>query len=891
VRRAVALAAALVVADADAARCAERVPFNDDWRFERGDPPEAGRALDYAALRPWVLPTGNELLSAGVVPKPRRPEGEPGGDVHYARPEFDDSRWRRLDLPHDWGIEGPFRQELPGDTGKLPWAGVGWYRKRFRLPSEDEGRRIHLDVDGAMAYSAVWLNGRFVGGWPYGYTSFRLDLTPYARFGAENVLAVRLDNPPDSSRWYPGSGLYRNVWLVKTGPLRVAHWGVFVRTPRVSAESALVEVNVVLENLTEEKAALELTTRVYELDEAGARRGAPAAVSEIERFEIDPARARQASRGNRLELAAPRLWDLATPHRYLAVTALSHRERVVDEQETPFGLRSIRFDPEQGFLLNGRRVAIRGVCNHHDLGALGTALNARALERQVELLQEMGANAIRTSHNPPAPELLEICDRRGMLVMDEAFDCWRRGKRWPAGMDENDPRVVYLDYARVFDDWHEQDLRALVRRDRNHPSVVMWSIGNEVIEQWFSDGWKLAARLAGIVREEDRTRPVTAGFNNERAGYFGFESVVDLIGFNYKGFEYGPFHARHPELPVYGAETASTVSSRGEYFFPVSDDKLEGRADFHVSSYDLYAPRWSNPPDQEFRWLDESLFALGEFVWTGFDYLGEPTPYGSDAANLLDFSDAAQRARMAKELEALGRIRVPSRSSYFGILDLAGFKKDRFFLYQARWRPELRMAHILPHWTWPERAGLVTPVHVYSSADEAELFLNGRSLGRRRRGPLEYRFRWNDVTFQPGELKVVTWNGGRPWAEAVRRTAGRAARLALEADRATIRADGRDLAFVTVRVTDRGGELAPRASNLVRFTLAGPGEIVAVDNGDPTSHEPFQARQRRAFGGLALVVVRSRAGQPGAMRLEARADGLAPATLTLRSAGGDSLAR
>jgi beta-galactosidase len=448
-----------------------------------------------------------------------------------------------------------------------------------------------------------------------------------------------------------------------------------------------------------------------------------------------------------------------------------------------------------------------------------------------------------------------------MLVMDEAFDCWRRGKRWPPAMKIDDPGIFYFDYARVFDDWHEKDLRALIRRDRNHPSVAMWSIGNEVIEQWLTDGWQLAAHLAGIVREEDRTRPVTSALNNGQAGYAGFQTVLDLVGFNYQGREYGPFHRRHPTIPVLGNETASTVSSRGEYFFPVSEDKRQGRAGFQVSSYDLYAPPWAYRPDDEFKWLDENPYALGEFVWTGFDYLGEPTPYGDDAPD-----------------------HPPSRSSYFGILDLAGLKKDRFYLYQARWRPELPMAHILPHWTWPERVGQVTPVHVYSAGDEAELFLNGKSLGRRRRGALEYRFRWDDVVYQPGELKVATGKDGRPWAEAVRRTAGRPARLLLTADRTSLAADGHDLAFVTVSVADEQGETVPRAKNHVRFTLGGPGEIVAVDNGDATSLEPFQASERAAYNGLALVVIRTRAAQPGRLVLEARSAGLVPAALTLSAA-------
>lgn len=846
------MALALPVSSPAAPR--ERLGFNSGWRFQREDPPEAAGRLAYAAIREWVLPTGDDLLSVPAHLS-RRPAGELGADVPYVRPGFDDSGWRSLDLPHDWGIEGPFKQEISGDVGKLPWAGVGWYRKRFTLPAEDAGRQVQVDFDGAMAYSAVWLNGRFVGGWPYGYSSFRLDLTPYARAGAENVLVVRLDNPPDSSRWYPGSGLYRNVWLVKTGAVRVAHWGVFVTTPQVSAEKALVNVDVTLENLTAEKAPLEMVTRVFALDAGGRRGDAPEAASAPVQVEIDPARGRQVMRTNVLSVAHPRLWDLDTPHRYVAVTTLRRGDVVVDEVETPFGIRTIAYDAEKGLLLNGRRVAVKGVCNHHDLGALGTAVHTRALERQVQILKDMGANAIRTSHNPPAPELLEVADRLGMFVMDEAFDCWRRGKRVPPGMKENDPRVVYLDYAKVFDDWYEKDLRALVRRDRNHPSVVMWSIGNEVIEQWFSDGWKVAARLAGIVREEDRTRPVTSATNNQWAGDIGFQTALDLVGFNYQGQQYGPFHERHPAIPVYGAETASTVSSRGAYFFPVSDDKLKGREGYQVSSYDLSAPPWAWPPDVEFKRLDVAPHAFGEFVWTGFDYLGEPTPFGDPPA--------------------------PSRSSYFGIVDLAGFKKDRFFIYQARWRPDLKMAHILPHWTWPERVGQVTPVHVYSSGDEAELFVNGTSQGRRKRGPLEYRFRWDDVTYAPGEVKVTVWKDGQPWAEDVQRTAGKAARVTLEADRKALRADGRDLAYVTVRVADRAGILVPRAADTVRFALTGPGDIVGVDNGDATSFEPFQARERRAYNGLALVIVRTRAGQAGTITLKAQADGLAPAAVAL----------
>lgn len=860
----------------------ERIRFTDDWRFHRGDAPDAGAALGYKAMRPWVLATGADLINAGVA-RPERAPGNPGADVSFVQPGFDDSSWQALRLPHDWAIYGPFSQDLPGETGKLPWQGVGWYRKRFQLPAEDAGKRIALDIDGAMAYSSVWINGHYVGGWPYGYTSYRLDLTPHLNPGAENVLAIRLENPPESSRWYPGSGLYRHVWLVKTPEIRVRQWGVFVSTPRVSAEEALVAVEVAVENLTSTKSRFTVLTRIHTLDTRDQLSAEPVAASEAFTVEIDPAREREAIRSLPVTVRSPLRWDLATPHRYAAVTTLERDGVVLDREVTPFGIRSIRYADDGGFLLNERRVQFQGVCLHHDLGALGAAINVRALERQLQILQSMGCNAVRTSHNPPAPELLELCDKMGLLVMAEAFDAWRRSKK-DADLDAADPYDRAHDYSRVFDEWHERDLRALIRRDRNHPSVVLWSIGNEVLEQWFTDGWKLASRLAGIVREEDRTRPLTGGFNSPHAGITGFQTAVDAIGYNYKPWAYAPTRRANPITPVYSAESASTLSSRGEYVFPVEpDQKLKGRENFHVSSYDFSAAEWSSSPDFEWKGLDEAPYTSGEFVWTGFDYLGEPTPYNSDATNLLNFSDPAQRERVAGELAELGRIRVPSRSSYFGIIDLAGFPKDRYYLYQSRWLPETPMAHLVPHWNWPERVGQVTPVQVYTSGDEAELFLNGRSLGKKKKGVHEYRLYWGDVVYEPGELRAVVTKNGQPWAEAVTRTTGEARQLQLQPDRADLRADGDDLSFVTVRIADDAGQVVPRTHHSVTYRLDGPGDIVAVDNGDPTSHESFQATTRRAFNGLALVVVRTRRGETGPLTLHATADGLAPAAVQLNA--------
>ncbi len=843
----------------------ERESFNQGWLFMKGDPPGTETRLQYDAIKPWLVPTGSDLVLFALE-RPASPEGNPGGDIAWAQPQFDDKSWRRLDLPHDWGIEGPFSQELPGETGKLPWSGQAWYRKHFTLPSADQGRRIYLDVDGAMAYSAVWLNGSYAGGWPYGYSSFRLDLTPFVRTGSENVIAVRLDNPPESSRWYPGGGLYRNVWLVKTAPVHAAHWGVFVTTPAVSEKSAAVCVSFTIENQSGSDVEVQVSARLFALSDAGEKAGEPAASCPPVSVRI--VKGRQSAGSLNLTVQNPRLWSLNRRNLYAAEVTVAKDGMAADVSSTRFGIRTIALVPDKGFFLNGEQVKLNGVCMHHDLGALGSAVHTRAIERQIRILQEMGCNAIRTSHNPPAPELLNLCDRMGMLVMDEAFDCWKTGKK------KND-------YHLAFPDWHEKDLRALVRRDRNHPCVVLWSIGNEISEQREPEGWKMAAHLAGIVREEDRTRPVTAGFNHIQSGYNGFHEAVDAVGFNYKPAEYGIFHERSPHIPVYGSETSSCISSRGEYFFPVSENKAEGMADFQMSSYDLYAPRWANVPDLEFKGLDAFPYAAGEFVWTGFDYIGEPTPYGGDSDHALGFTDPAERERAEKELKETGKIRVPSRSSYFGIVDLAGFKKDRFFMYQGRWRPELPMAHILPHWNWPERKGLVTPVHVTTSGDEVELFLNGKSLGRKHKGIFQYRLRWDDAVYEPGELVAVAYRNGAKWAEDRVKTAGTPSKIALSADRAFIKADGSDLSFVTVAICDNEGAVVPRSKNPVQFAVSGPGEILAVDNGDATSFESFQAKERKAYNGLCLAIVRSRRGAGGTIVLKAQSKGLKPAEVRI----------
>jgi beta-galactosidase len=818
----------------------ERLSFDSDWLFTKGDPVGIGDELSYTDIKSWVMSTGNQFVKIG---KPtQRPPGNLGGNVAYTQPGYEDSGWQHVTLPHDWAIAGPFEQEYPGATGKLHYWGIGWYRKHFAIPASDQGRHIYLAVDGAMSYANVWLNGRYVGGWPYGYSSWELDLTPYIKFGATNVVAIRLDNPPESSRWYPGGGIYRNVWLVKTGPVHVGHWGTYVTTPEVSSAKATVKIQVTVNNDTSDSTTVSVKNEIYEL-KADGRRGR--AVASIITPEVHiPAHQDQACTAE-VAVGHPRLWSLKKPNQYVVVTSLEQDHKLVDDYRTPFGIRTIKFDPNRGFFLNGKHVHINGVCDHADLGALGMAINVRALQRQIQILQEMGCNAIRTSHNPPAPELLDLCDRMGMLVMDESFDCWERGKR---------PN----DYHLLFDDWHEKDWRAELERDRNHPSIILWSIGNEVPDQGTPAGFRIGAELTRIAHEEDPTRPTTAACDHIASGFDGFETNLNVFGYNYKPFEYARFHEAHPNQPLFGSETASCISSRGEYFYPVSTNKDDGKSDFQMSSYDLSAPPWATIPDTEFKGQDENPFVAGEFVWTGFDYLGEPTPY--DAPN------------------------DPSRSSYFGIVDLAGFKKDRFYLYQAHWRPDLPMAHIVPQcWNWPDRVGKITPVFVYTSGDAAELFLNGKSLGMKKKGQYQYRLCWNEVKYKPGELKVVAYKNGKKWATDVMQTTGPAAKLALQPDRDTIRDDGKDLSYVTVKVEDKRGLMVPQADNAIHFKISGPGEIVATDNGDPTDLTSFPSPDRKAFNGLALAIIRSEAGQAGTIKLTAESGGLKAAMIAIKT--------
>lgn len=800
------------------------------------------------ALAQWASIRELRALDARGNPVTPLPPG-PAASPSPASPDFDDASWRTLNLPHDWGIEGPFRMDLENETGKLPWPGIGWYRKTLELTAADAGKRIWLDFDGAMSHTTVFVNGHEAGTWPYGYNSFRIELTPHLHPDKPNTLAVRLNNPPGSSRWYPGGGIYRHLWLVKSPPSHITPHGVFAHTTRLNPDQA--ELTVTTET-TGPADGLEISHELY--DPSGTRVAA----------------ARPASGATRLTVPKPLPWSVESPHLYTLRTSLMKGSETIDALETPVGIRTAEWKPD-GFYLNGTRVQLKGVCNHHDLGALGAAFNTRAAERQLQLLKDMGCNSVRTSHNPPAPQLLDLCDRLGILVLDELFDMWKLAKK---------PN----DYHLHFDAWHERDVAAFIRRDRNHPCVIAWSTGNEVAEQGRKDGFAISQNLTDLVRRHDPTRKVTVGMNNLNSALTGFGDTVDIIGFNYPVKDRNiaaKVRARRPNTPAMTTESASCVSTRGCYFFPASWDKSSGAYDFQVSSYELSAPPWANRPDLDFEFLERNPFLAGEYVWTGFDYIGEPTPYNQDSTNALNFQNEEDRRKGMEQLRKLGN-RAPSRSSYFGILDLCGFPKDRYYLYQAHWRPDHPMAHILPHWNWPERQGQVTPVHVFTSGDEAELFLNGKSLGRKRKEPFQYRLVWEDVVYQPGTLTIKAWKQGKPWAEAERSTTGAASRVLATADRPEIRADGDDLCYVTLTIADDAGRLVPRSMHRLHFKIDGAATIEAACNGDPTSHEPMKsANTLPAFNGLCQVILRSHKAPPGKATLTVTADGLPATTLEI----------
>jgi beta-galactosidase len=792
-----------------------------------------------------AIPLNNTSASTG---SPRREDNFNAdwkfklGDIEAGQTAgLDDSGWRSLTLPHDWSIEGEFSESNPASPGggALP-GGVGWYRKTFNINELDRDRLVFTDFDGIYRNAEIWINGKYLGLRPYGYSSFRMELTPFLYYGdIPNVLAVRVDNSKQpNSRWYSGSGIYRNVRLVTTGRIFVDHWGTFITAPETGTDRATVKAEIRVRNRTGSDRTVTVVT-VFRDDSGGKAAEASAGV-----FVPKDSTAAVVLTA---EIRNPALWSVESPRLYAAETAVRSGDETLDAVTTPFGIRGFAFDREKGFLLNGKPLKILGVCNHHDLGCLGAAVNTRALERQLEILKAMGCNGIRTSHNPPAPELLDLCDRMGFIVMDEAFDMWRKKK-------------TEFDYSADFDAWHRRDLEAMVLRDRNHPSVFMWSIGNEILEQWDSTGVSLARELAGIVRSLDPTRPVTSACNDPKPGNAILRSgALDLIGYNYNQNTFADFLTTFPEGAFIGAETNSALSTRGHYDmpsdsirrWPVAWDKpfTDGNPDHTCSAYDNCSAPWGSTHEETWRIIRKYDFLSGLFIWTGFDYLGEPTPYG-----------------------------WPSRSSYFGICDLAGFPKDAYYMYQSEWT-ERPVLHVFPHWNW--KRGDTVDVWAYTNYRTVELFLNGKSMGKKEKTGDLLHLQWR-VAWEPGALKAVGVRAG--WKNATRevRTAGPAARLVLEPDRRRIKADGDDLSFVTVRVTDADGVTVPDAANRIAFSVTGPGALAGVDNGCQTDHDSFKASNRRAFNGLCLAVIRS-AGKPGTVILRARSEGLPQAATAIHA--------
>ena len=825
--------------------------------------------IAWASIREWEFYT-----QAGEKITPENPKTGPALKAYEVA--FDDSAWRKLDLPHDWGVESKFLASEPNQTGSLPWNAVGWYRKEFTVPAEKSGKKFFIDFDGVMMMPQVYVNGQLAGEWKYGYSSFRIDITPFLKFGEKNTIAVRAENLPNSTRWYPGAGIYRHVWMVEKNPTYIDYNGVWVKTPEISA----VEIRNGKRYAATAKVTAE-TSVVTDVQVPGTE--IAKALQVINEIKKD-GKVLASAEGSAAELVLKdvELWDIENPALYTLVTTVVADGKVVDRHETAFGVRKSEWKAD-GYYLNERRVPIQGVCQHHDLGPLGGAVHTRAMERQIEILKSFGVNAIRTSHNPPAPELLDLCDRMGILVDDELLDCWKHLKEGKTN-----------GYNLFWNDWRERDVRNFVMRDRNHPSVIMWSVGNEIEEQHSADGPELAKDLVDRFHRYDPTRPTTIGSNDIRASRTNFGKQFDVFGFNYKPNNYTEFATNNPNTPFYGSETCSTVSSRGFYSFPVNEkdfDTAFWRRNFcdslaacQVSDYAIYATGWGSTPDIEFGAIEDQPRTGGQFVWTGFDYLGEPTPWNLGRRPANDFRGASPEevARLEKEFAEILKHGSPSRSSYFGIVDLCGFRKNVAWLWQSEWLPNVPMAHILPHWNWEgSREGKTTPVFVFTSGDSAELFLNGKSLGKRAKkkgakitnkdlnGDQRERFRltWMDVKYEPGTLEVVAYKDGKEWARDKVETTGAPASFKAEADRAVIRGDGRDLSYITISVTDAQGRVVPTAKNLFKFSVRGNAEIVGVCNGDPTDHASMKGSEMKAFAGLAQVILRSKRGTTGEAEL------------------------
>lgn len=764
-----------------------------------------------------------------------------GNDSTASSYNYDDARWRTLNLPHDWSIEGTFSDKHPTTPNQaaLP-AGIGWYRKAFFVPAASKDKSVFISFDGVYRNSEVWINGHYLGKRPNGYISFRYDLTSHLKWGVRNVIAVKVDNSAQpNSRWYTGSGIYRNVHLLTSNKIAVDQWGTFVTTPKVSPASAIVNIKTTVLNLDGKPGKVNLQTTIYDAA------GKSAAFKTTSGISLNGS---SLTISDDVVVSKPSLWSVDKPSMYKVVVKIFKDNKVIDEYATPFGIRYFKFDAAKGFFLNGKPLKILGVCNHHDLGALGAAVNTRAIERQLQILKRMGCNGIRTAHNPPAPELLDLCDKMGFIVMDEAFDMWMKRKNKE-------------DYHVDFEKWHKTDLEDQVKRDRNHPSVFIWSIGNEIREQFDSTGISITKDLVSIVKRFDTTRPVTSALteNFPEKNFIYKSGALDLLGFNYKLDAYGDLPKRFPGEKLIAAETMSALATRGHYDMPSDSNRLwpsdskspyaKGNPDLTVSAYDNTYAYWGSTHEAGWNAVKQYDFLAGLYVWSGFDFLGEPVPYP-----------------------------WPARSSYYGIIDLAGFPKDVYYMYQSEWtnKPVL---HLFPHWNW-EQGKEVDVWAYYNNADEVELFLNGKSLGTKKKQGDSLHIMWR-VAFEPGTLKAVSRKNGKVVLTREIKTAGKPARIELVADRNNIKADG-DLSFVTVKVVDAAGNLVPDADNMVNFSVRGEGFIAGVDNGLQTSMELFKANYRKAFNGLCLAIIQSKE-KTGKILLTATSPGLQSQTITIQS--------
>jgi beta-galactosidase len=763
-----------------------------------------------------------------------------GDDKNVESTSFNDKSWRMLDLPHDWSIEGTFSKDNKAtpEGGALP-GGLGWYRKTFTIPATDKNKIIYIDFDGVYQKSDVWINGHHLGFRPNGYISFRYELTPYLHFGGSNTVVVKVDNSVQpNSRWYSGSGIYRNVWLVKTNKIAVNQWGTFITTPRVTSQSAdvLVSTKVRLKMPT---SSVNVNTTIYNAQGK--------AVSSEVKSNLNLSDS-ISTVNQTLTVKSPMLWSVDQPYLYKAVTKITQGKMVLDSYTTTVGIRSFVFDADKGFILNGKPLKILGVCDHHDLGSLGAAVNTRALERQLQILKEMGCNGIRTSHNPPAPELLDLCDKMGFIVMDEAFDCWEKGK-------------VDYDYHIFFKQWHKRDLEDQLLRDRNHPSIFIWSIGNEIPQQTDTAALRIAPELARIVHSLDQSRPITtANDHPDTTNQIIKSGAIDLIGYNYHHKTYEKFNQTFPGKKFIGTETTSALETRGFYEMPSDSIRrwptVYDKPFSHpnglgnvVSAYDNVSAPWGSLHEETWKLMKKNDYLSGMYIWTGFDYLGEPTPYT-----------------------------WPSRSSYFGIIDLAGFPKDVYYMYQSEWTDKT-VLHIFPHWNW--QPGKVVDIWAYyNHADEVELFLNGKSLGVKKKQGEDLHVMWR-IPFEPGTLKAVSRLNGKVVLTRTINTAGKPTKIELTADRSNIKADGKDLSFVTVKILDKDGNIVPDAENRVNFKINGQGFIAGVDNGDPVSHAPFKANYRNAFHGLALAIIQAKE-KAGIVNLTAESEGLQGASVVIK---------